>query len=143
MAKDNDRHEHEPHSLVTERDIDPEFGLFTQDVLGGGVRNAVDQLKEKYPEHDVARVHESHVPEALEAGVGDSEADTPEEISEELAAVPDADAVASNSPVDPASPGDEFHGTDLLNGVGNHPEEETEDFLDMVEIVDEEDIELV
>src|SRR5690606_8412947 len=43
--------------------------------------------------------------------------------------VPDADAIAADSPVDPASPPDQFHGTDLLNGVGLHPEEETDDSL--------------
>lgn len=31
--------------------------------------------------------------------------------------VPDADALAAGSPVDPAAPADGFHGTDLLNGA--------------------------
>lgn len=74
------------------------------------------------------QVHESHIPAALESSDElDLEVDTAEEISEELAAVPDADAIAKSSPIDSASPGEEFHGTDLLNGVGNHPEEETEE----------------
>ncbi|OUM94027.1 MAG: hypothetical protein A9Z00_00110 [Thermobacillus sp. ZCTH02-B1] len=32
--------------------------------------------------------------------------------------VPDADKLASGSPVDPAAPADGCHGTDLLNGAG-------------------------
>ena len=31
--------------------------------------------------------------------------------------VPDADALAAGTPVDPAAPRDGFHGTDLLNGA--------------------------
>ena len=45
-------------------------------------------------------MHESHIPAALEAGDElDLEVDTAEEISEELAAVPDADALAKESPL--------------------------------------------
>ncbi|MBD2868244.1 hypothetical protein [Paenibacillus arenilitoris] len=127
MANDHGRDARKPESLATERDIDPEFGLFTEEAGEGAVPDAEELLTAQQRRPD-ARVHEGHVPEALEAGTGQGdEVDTPEEISEELASVPDADAVARNSPVDPASPGDEFHGTDLLNGVGNHPEEETEE----------------
>jgi hypothetical protein len=125
IDNNHDGHGHEHKSLVTERDIDPAFGLFADEGQEGAVRDATDQLLERYPYGDV---HESHIPYAIDAEIeADAEADSAEEISEELAAVPDADAVAKNSPVDPASPSDEFHGTDLLNGVGNHPEEETEE----------------
>ncbi|WP_160032405.1 hypothetical protein [Paenibacillus sp. An7] len=38
----------------------------------------------------------------------------------DLAAVPDADEIAKDSPVDPVSPDpDAMHGTDLINGVGS------------------------
>lgn len=38
----------------------------------------------------------------------------------DLAAVPDADEIAKDSPIDPVSPDpDAMHGTDLINGVGN------------------------
>lgn len=127
MAIDHkhDGHEHEHKSLVTEKDIDPAFGLFSDEGQEGAVRDASEQLLERYPYGDVT---ESHIPEAIDAGIeADTEVDSAEEISEELAAVPDADAIAKDSPVDPASPADEFHGTDLLNGVGKHPEEETEE----------------
>jgi hypothetical protein len=43
----------------------------------------------------------------------------------DMEAVPDADAIAPDSPVDPAAPPtDVVHGTDLLNGAGA---EDTED----------------
>jgi hypothetical protein len=41
--------------------------------------------------------------------------------------IPDADALAAGSPVDPASPPDGFHGTDLLNGAGGMAEEDERD----------------
>ncbi|AGA57025.1 hypothetical protein Theco_0826 [Thermobacillus composti KWC4] len=41
--------------------------------------------------------------------------------------VPDADAVAAGSPVDPVSPPDEFHGTDLLNGAVRTADETSQD----------------
>ncbi|WP_145320790.1 hypothetical protein [Paenibacillus xylanexedens] len=31
MKDERKEHEHEPDNLVTERDIDPDFGLFTED----------------------------------------------------------------------------------------------------------------
>lgn len=123
MADERDRDRHQSNSLVTEKDIDPEFGLFTEEARDGAVYDAAALLQKQHPDKD-AHVHESHIPAALEAG---DELDSAEEISEELASVPDADALAKESPIDPASPGEEFHGTDLLNGVGNHPEEETEE----------------
>ncbi|HTG71597.1 MAG TPA: hypothetical protein VL921_20225 [Candidatus Udaeobacter sp.] len=127
MADEYDRDRHQTNSLVTEKDIDPEFGLFTEEARDGAVYDAASLLQKQHPDEN-EHVHESHIPAALEAGDElDMEADTAEEISEELAAVPDADALAKGSPIDPASPGEEFHGTDLLNGVGNHPEEETEE----------------
>ena len=41
----------------------------------------------------------------------------------------EAERIANNSPVDPmaATVMDDFHGTDLINGVGHHPEEEDRD----------------
>jgi hypothetical protein len=127
MTNRHDRDNHTSNSLVTEKDIDPSFGLFTEEAQGGAVSDATELLQKQYPQHN-ERVHESHIPDGIEArDESNSEVDTAEEISEELAAVPDADAIAQGSPVDPASPGEEFHGTDLLNGVGNHPEDETEE----------------
>lgn len=122
---DNARERDKVHSnsLATEKDIDPSFGLFTEETREGAVPDAAELLSKQHPREN-AHVHESHIPAAIESY---DEVDTAEEISEELAAVPDADVIAKDSPVDPASPGDEFHGTDLLNGVGNHPEEETEE----------------
>ncbi|CAM4038226.1 hypothetical protein L1N85_06955 [Paenibacillus alkaliterrae] len=126
MANEYDGDKRQSHSLATEKDIDPAFGLFTEEEREGAVQDAADLLIEQYPYED-ASVHESHVPQGIQAEAELDEVDTAEEISEELASVPDADAIASGSPVDPASAGDEFHGTDLLNGVGNHPEDETEE----------------
>ncbi|MGO4545263.1 hypothetical protein AB4Z29_10715 [Paenibacillus sp. 2TAB23] len=121
MENINERDKRHIGSLATEKDIDPAFGLFTEEASTGAVPAAAELLSSQHPHAD-AELHESHVPVML-----DDEVDTAEEISEELAAVPDADVIAKDSPVDPASPGEEFHGTDLLNGVGNHPEEETEE----------------
>ncbi|WP_139996809.1 hypothetical protein [Paenibacillus paridis] len=123
MINEHDQHKQKPNSLATEKDIDPAFGLFTEEVPEGAVSEASELLLKQYPKEN-GHVHEPHVPYPLDAR---NEVDTPEEISEELAAVPDADLISKDSPVDPASPGEEFHGTDLLNGVGRHPEEETED----------------
>lgn len=93
-------------SLVTERDIDPGFGMFEDEPAGSRVTSAEDRLLAMYPDNALPEGGEA------EAGV--------------FPDVPDADAVAADSPVDPASPPDQYHGTDLLNGVGLHPEEETE-----------------
>ena len=47
----------------------------------------------------------------------------------DLAAVPDADEIAKDSPIDPASPDpDAMHGTDLINGVGNPDPDQTDSF---------------
>jgi hypothetical protein len=98
----------ETNNLITERDIDPEFGLFSEEAETDQVRSAEQELLDTYTQ-----------PGMLEEN--DSQAD---EIN--LDAVPDADDISENSPIDPASPPDEFHGTDLINGVGNDPEDETE-----------------
>lgn len=37
--------------LVTERDIDPRFGLFTEDEAGGTVMSAADELLRQQPEN--------------------------------------------------------------------------------------------
>jgi len=122
---DNEHDERHAKSLATEKDIDPDFGLFTEDASGEAVPHASELLEKQHPH---THVLESHIPASLDNRVGlDNEVDTPEEISEELASVPDADVMAKDSPIDPASPGEEFHGIDLLNGVGNHPEDETEE----------------
>ncbi|NIK79495.1 hypothetical protein FHS15_004655 [Paenibacillus castaneae] len=118
MADEPIRDRHQSHSFVTEKDIDPEFGLFTEETQQGAVPEASETLLKQYP-HDYAA---ARADDEL-----DNEVDKAEEISEELAAVPDADAIAVDSPVDPASIVEEFHGTDLLNGVGKYPEEETEE----------------
>lgn len=122
---DNEHDVRHAKSLATEKDIDPDFGLFTEDASGAAVPHASELLEKQHPD---AHVLESHIPASLDNRAGlDDEVDTPEEISEELASVPDADVMAKDSPIDPASPGEEFHGIDLLNGVGNHPEDETEE----------------
>ncbi|WP_138753843.1 hypothetical protein [Paenibacillus sinopodophylli] len=125
MDNANERNKGHVGSLATERDIDPAFGLFTEEANADAVPAADERLANQYPQGDT-HVHESHIPDTLDMN-SYSEVDTAEEISEELAAVPDADMIAKDSPVDPASPGEEFHGTDLLNGVGNHPEEEADE----------------
>jgi hypothetical protein len=118
----NEEHTDREHNdLVTERDIDPAFGLFADEEQTSAVLDATDELLRRYPDS------ETGLSSAIISGEGDNEIDTPEEISAEMAAVPDADDIAMNSPVDPASPEQDFHGTDLLNGVGLHPEEETEE----------------
>ncbi|MDQ0113490.1 hypothetical protein [Paenibacillus harenae] len=121
MVKKEDLEDREHNDLVTERDIDPAFGLFADEEQTEEVMDATDELLRKYPDSEAGLLG------AVIANEGDDEVDTPEEISAEIAAVPDADVIAMNSPVDPAAPEDEFHGTDLLNGVGRHPEEETEE----------------
>ena len=88
-------------TLVTEREIDPEFGLFNEEESAGALPDAEEELEAVYPAGDV---------------IAD---DTQEE------KVPEADQIAKNSPVDPAAPEEMFHGTDLINGVGAEPEKET------------------
>ncbi|MDO7907138.1 hypothetical protein Q5741_12035 [Paenibacillus sp. JX-17] len=45
--------------------------------------------------------------------------------------VPDADAIAVNSPVDPSAPAELLHGTDLLNGSdGDDESVDSDDILD-------------
>lgn len=121
MDRKEERADREQKDLVTERDIDPAFGLFADEEQTSEVLDATDELLQRYPDSEAGLLG------AVIANEGDDEVDTPEEISAEIAAVPDADDIAMNSPVDPATPQEEFHGTDLLNGVGRHPEEETEE----------------
>jgi len=96
-------------SLVTERDIDPKFGMFSDRKEAEAVPTAEQELLETYAQPSMLSEQDTN---AAEAG--------------ELPDIPDADEISANSPVDPAAPPDQFHGTDLLNGVGNDPEEETE-----------------
>lgn len=84
--------------LVTQKDIDPEYGLFVDEGAEDAVPAAEDELLEIYPYDDVLRVDEDRVSKAENR--------------------------MDNSPVDPAAPKDEFHGTDLLNGVGREPGQE-------------------
>ena len=95
-------------SLITERDIDPEFGMFTEDLAGDSVPDAEQELTAMVPDDETMAAAEEN-------------GSFPD--------IPDADAISEESPVDPASPQEQFHGTDLLNGVGAHPEEETDDRL--------------
>jgi len=92
--------------LATERDIDPDYGMFTEEFAAYSAPDAEEKLTATVPDSD----------DRMSAGEDSVFPD-----------IPDADAVAEESPVDPASPPEQFHGTDLLNGVGAHPEEETED----------------
>lgn len=84
--------------LVTQRDIDPDYGLFVDEAAEAAIPTAEDELLEIYPYDEVLRVDEDRVSKAEDR--------------------------MGNSPVDPAAPKDEFHGTDLLNGVGHEPEHE-------------------
>jgi hypothetical protein len=99
-----------PDSLITERDIDPEYGLFSEEAQTDHIPTAEQELEDMYP-----------APEQ-----SNRNASTPIEEDTGLESVPDADDISQNSPVDPAAPPDIFHGTDLINGVGNDPEEETD-----------------
>lgn len=92
-------------SVVTQRETDPDFWLFTEEDNNGLVPPVDAELIEVYPDKQI---------EAAEDEV-------------ELDSVPDADEYAGRpTPVDPAAPPDEFHGTDLLNGAGNEPEKEAD-----------------
>ncbi|QGG57196.1 hypothetical protein [Paenibacillus sp. B01] len=70
---------------------------------------------------------------AVETPVGDSPAPAPTSVEADAepgraAARPSSDAeldLTEGTPVDPVAPPDEFHGTDLLNGVGSAPQEES------------------
>ncbi|MCA0756183.1 hypothetical protein KP806_14095 [Paenibacillus sp. N4] len=110
MANEFENEKREIRSLATEKDIDPKFGLFTEETAEGAVQEADDLLLEKYPSADAEETRLRN--EGWAEG--------------ELEDVPDADDLSANSEVDAAAPEEEFHGTDLLNGVGKHPEEETE-----------------
>ncbi|MBW7477646.1 hypothetical protein K0T92_23270 [Paenibacillus oenotherae] len=88
----------EMKDLATQRDIDPDYGLFVDEVDEDVIPGAEEELLEIYPYDEVLRVDEDRVSEAEDKG--------------------------DDSPVDPAAPEDGFHGTDLLNGVGHEPEKE-------------------
>jgi hypothetical protein len=105
MTTFHDADRHAARSLATEKDIDPEFGLFTEEAEGHAVPSADELLEQQYPEEEVHQAATSRI---------------------EFADMPDADAVSKDSEVDPVAPKEEFHGTDLLNGVGHHPREETD-----------------
>ncbi len=106
MTNHFSKHKHTERGLATEKDIDPAFGLFTEEAEDEAVPHAEQLLEERYPEQDALYTSVSQI---------------------EYADVPDADAISQDSEVDPAAPEEEFHGTDLLNGVGRHPEEEDRD----------------
>ncbi|MBW7457399.1 hypothetical protein ACFOLF_18840 [Paenibacillus sepulcri] len=88
----------EDQDLVTQRDIDKHAGLFADEIPEDEVQGDVEELLEVYPYDAVLKADEDRVAEA--------------------------EADVDSTPVDPAAPQEEFHGTDLLNGVGNEPEEE-------------------
>ena len=89
-----------PDSLVTEREIDPSFGLFNEEKETEYVTDAETELEEKYPEQDVI----------LDEITPEEEADSAE--------------AAQGTPVDPAAPEELTPGVDLINGVGAEPEKE-------------------
>lgn len=123
--------------LVDDLDVNPVFGMFAGSMAGMGSSNPENQLLSVFPG--------TQVPDILDA-FGDPDGGFPEEAGETgrsgdvdadraaayrrrgetmdvthdgpFPVVPDADAVAPNSPADPASAPDTFHGTDLLNGAG-------------------------
>ncbi|WP_424766538.1 hypothetical protein [Paenibacillus sp. sgz302251] len=117
MTIERNREERQPHSLATEKDIDPEFGLFTEEQPVKAVKDAEDLLREQYP-YEAAAAHE------LRDSVAMAELEQSEETPQRLPDVPDADTMLGSDNVDPAAPKEVFHGTDLLNGVGHHPEQE-------------------
>lgn len=90
-----------PDSLVTQREIDPSFGLFEEEKEAEYVADAETELTEVYPEDDVIR---DDLP--------------PEE-------QPDSTEETSETPVDPAAPEEITPGIDIINGVGSEPEKET------------------
>ncbi|MFS0727057.1 hypothetical protein [Paenibacillus sp. 1P07SE] len=90
-----------PDSLVTQREIDPSFGLFEEEEEAQYVPDAESELTELYPEEDV-------IPDDL----------PPNESSAQ-------DEAAPGTPVDPAAPEEITPGIDLINGVGTEPEKET------------------
>ena len=47
--RDRDRDRHQSNSLVTEKDIDPEFGLFTEEARDGAVYDAAALLQKQHP----------------------------------------------------------------------------------------------
>lgn len=97
-----DSHDKKP-SLVTERDIDPEFGLFEDEPYV--TASAEDELLAMYPHHNV---HSANGQEQdLDITVDQAMTETS----------PDEALNASETPIDPAAPEEQFHGTDLLNGV--------------------------
>lgn len=89
---------HDPDTLVTEKDIDSEFGLFTEDMRKEALPDTEEELEEKYPPKSRTRI----------GAVTD----------------PDLTELADDTPVDPAAPPEQFHGTDLLNGAGSEPEDD-------------------
>lgn len=121
MALEPEYKRGEKKGLVTEKDIDPEFGLFTDEEQVQALDEISEQLLEQYPYEDMHAA-----PTQSDSEAGHYEPDSSEEITEELAAVPDADVIAGDTPVDPAAAAEEFHGTDLLNGVGHNSEQEQE-----------------
>ncbi|OXM15459.1 hypothetical protein [Paenibacillus herberti] len=140
------------NGLATEKDIDPRHGLFEDQPQGSKVPSAEDELLRTYPSGegtyggvkvDSYTVASSAANEQLADDVAYAEAPTPGEYArqreggdyavetprgeEPLPGSLNADAeleLTEGTPVDPVSPPDEFHGTDLLNGVGSAPEEE-------------------
>ena len=130
MDNDHERDKGHTNSLVTEKDIDPQHSVCFTEETRGKARYRMHLscwLKQHPRENEPMCTNRIFRLQSRRMTSWTPEVDTAEEISEELAAVPDADVIAKDSPIDPASPGEEFHGTDLLNGVGNHPEDETEE----------------
>ncbi|AJY76128.1 hypothetical protein [Paenibacillus beijingensis] len=82
----------DPDTLVTEKDIDSEFGLFTAETKKDALPNTEGELEEKYPPKSRTRIG--------------------------VVTDPDLAELAEDTPIDPAAPPEEFHGTDLLNGAG-------------------------
>lgn len=61
MKDDHKRHVHEPDNLVTERDIDPNFGLFTEDSFPEALANEdqLDAVEHAIPKENVDGVEVS------------------------------------------------------------------------------------
>ncbi|GBF76578.1 hypothetical protein PA598K_05056 [Paenibacillus sp. 598K] len=97
----NDKNQHS-NSLITEREIDPSFGLFAEERVADEVKDAETELTAVYPEGDAICDNHPGAEQAAEA------------------------EAAQNTPIDPAAPEQAYPGVDLINGVGAEPEKETE-----------------
>lgn len=142
------------NGLATEKDIDPRHGLFEDQDSSSSAPTAEDELLRTYPaeagnyggvEVDSYTVASAAANEQLADDIAYAEGPTPGDYArqreggdyavetprgeERVPGIVNSKAeldITDGTPVDPAAPPDEFHGTDLLNGAGGSPlKEET------------------